>query len=1013
MELNSEIKKLLKEKIIFGKYEIIKNIEKNNNLRIYKGKNIISGELILIKIEQKEEKKKKGILEIESYYFNYLKSPGIPIIKKIGYYDNYIISIQPLLGETLSQLFNKYYGIFKIKDITMIAIQILERIKFIHSKNIIYCDVNPNNFAIGLGRFQNNIYMTNFNLAKRYKNKNTLEHIKYNLSNKVIGDYIFSSINSLRGVELSRRDDLESFGYMLIYFLKGSLPWEHIRGLNKEEKMRKIYQFRKSYDLSDLCQGVPEEFKLFLNYVKTLTFMEEPDYNYCFSLFYGIFKKMNIINDGIFSWYQEKKKESLNKIKQFYSKLWDNKYFNNNTSTNSFFNEFKNDKNLLNKSEIINIKKSNSCFLNIHNSLEKILNNNNKINYSPKKLLDNISKVNYKNIKYRNHYGLVNMKSDISSNINQQLSIEIDMKNPNTYFKDSIDNNSISLSSDKEYSIEGKIEQDAIKNKAYEKKQIGIDNKKNFYKKKDKNKKGVIYQSDLMRIRKRITNNKKLIDNKLFINKINKNTCVKSVNKTFTNKDMSNKNLYNKEDMLCIDNKKNSHFVKSGNSSTKNNYIKNKIRYFTNTKKKKEYITFSNFSHLRNKTNKIKLIDVDLTNNIKNTNNKINKNENIKNPKEENNVEKKEKKPICLNIDNIISNNQRFSNNINLNLNKTNLYNNNFISKNLNYISYQNSLNNISNKLNEKNKPKLIKVSKKNSKKLLKKENTYNYNNSKIKKINIYEHKLLVNKNENNKTQTIKKYSGVLVNNSNKKISFNNTAYNSKKVFEKTYKNIPLSKKKDSSKKVMPISINKYINNKNKRIFSSMPSKKKTIENEINNIANNTEQYDCHTFKNSNTIFSNFNNINKNKKSKNEIYISKSKKLQNTAPKNNNMRKQKGFLPHYIKIKNSPIIHNSISKLNLIQNVSNIFVTKSYLEEKPVTERKNKVLIHKNKNVYVKPRNKASHDWTLLNRGNITNLILELNNRDNIVDNYSCGLNEASDNTQNYYISELNIFKEN
>ena len=106
-------------------------------------------------------------------------------------------------------------------------------------------------------------------------------------------------------------------------------------------------------------------------------------------------------------------------------------------------------------------------------------------------------------------------------------------------------------------------------------------------------------------------------------------------------------------------------------------------------------------------------------------------------------------------------------------------------------------------------------------------------------------------------------------------------------------------------------------------------------------------------------------------------------------------------------------LNNIKHKLNLIQNVSNIFVTKSYLEEKPVTERKNKVLIHKNKNVYVKPRNKASHDWTLLNRGNITNLILELNNRDNIVDNYSCGLNEASDNTQNYYISELNIFKEN
>ena len=145
-----------------------------------------------------------------------------------------------MLGPTLSHLFIKYLGKFPVKDIAMISIQILERIKFIHSKSIIHCDIRPNNFSLGLGRFQNIIYITDFNSAKRYRNKNTLEHNKFRVSNNFDGNFIFSSVNALRGVELSRRDDLESLGYMLIYFLKGNLPWEHVKSLNNYEKKRKI-----------------------------------------------------------------------------------------------------------------------------------------------------------------------------------------------------------------------------------------------------------------------------------------------------------------------------------------------------------------------------------------------------------------------------------------------------------------------------------------------------------------------------------------------------------------------------------------------------------------------------------------------------------------------------------------------------------------------------------------------------------------------------------------------------
>ena len=712
MDSNSRIKELFKKKIIFGKYQITKTIDKKNSLQVYEGKNINSGELLLIKFEQKSDKKRKGILETELHFLNQLKSPGFPEIKKIGYFENNIVSIQVLLGLSLSQLFNKYYGNFKIKDITMIAIQILERIKYIHSQNILSCDINPNIFSIGIGRFQNIIYMTNFNSAKKYAKKDNLEHIKYNKTKNNIDNYIFSSINALRGIELSRRDDLESLGYMLIYFLKGELPWENIKCSDKKEKKRKIYQIKKCYDLSTLCSEIPEEFKLYLNYVKSLKFSEEPDYNYCFSLFYGIFKKMNIINDGIFSWFQEKKEENQNKIKQFYNKLWYNKSINKNTSTCSILNNSrKNEKNKVNIPEFKSIIKSNSCFLNVHNSLDYILKNNK--NSSNKILADDKQNNIYKekekeNYNNNNKYRSINRKNDIGDHINEQKSIEL----PNIYIEESKESgNSMSLSSDKEYSIEGKIEQDVKKNKTYEKKQIRINFKKSFNKKKDldidKNKyrKSEINQNDLLRIQKRI-NNKKQNNDKIFINKMNKKITIGIINKTFTNKDLSTKNRNNRTDIINTEyNKKYSPNIKSGNSSEKNKYLKNKIKYFTNSKTIKDYSNYTNISQIRNRT---KINDTNLTNS--NTNDVININENYNTYNTKTNIKKKQKKKkISLNIDNLVLNSKHSNN-----YNKETINSRNFIKKNQTYNnSYQNSLNNLSNKKNGTIKKGLIKVVKK------------------------------------------------------------------------------------------------------------------------------------------------------------------------------------------------------------------------------------------------------------------------------------------------------------
>jgi len=367
---------LPKDEISIGTNYIlqIKNLLGSGSFgEIYKGKNIPLNFDLAIKCESSQRKHRQ--LKYESTVLNYLQGDrypppiGIPALYDFLTSENFSFMMMELLGPSLEDLFDICHNKFSLKTILSLGDQMLSRIEFLHSRNLIHRDIKPDNFLMGLYKNKSIVHICDFGLCKKYKDKNG-KHIPFKDRKSLVGTSRYASIYSHLGYELSRRDDLESLGYMLIYFLKGSLPWEYVKGLNNSEKIRKIYQIKKNYNLAELCQGIPEEFKLFLNYVKSLTFLKEPDYNYCFSLFYGIFKKMKIINDGIFSWYQEKNKENPNKKKEFYNRLWNNKYFDNKISGTSIFKNNNEENNTFNnKSNIIsNIKKSNSCFLNIHNS---------------------------------------------------------------------------------------------------------------------------------------------------------------------------------------------------------------------------------------------------------------------------------------------------------------------------------------------------------------------------------------------------------------------------------------------------------------------------------------------------------------------------------------------------------------------------------------------------------------------------------------------------------------------
>lgn len=293
------------ELIVCKYFKLTKKIGSGSFGEIFHAINNKTNEEFAVKLEKVNTKQPQ--LQYEAKLYQYLHQDisivekGIPRVYYYSTEGDFNVMVMDLLGPSLEDLFVMCNRAFGLKTTLMIADQIINRIEFIHSRQFLHRDIKPDNFLIGSGKKKYKIYITDFGLSKRYIGKDT-KHIPYRDNKNLTGTARYASINTHLGIEQSRRDDLESIGYMLSYFMNGSLPWQNLKASNKRDKYQKILEKKLSTHSETLYKNLPIEFVEYMKYCRNLSFDSKPDYTYIKNLFKNVFIKSGYEYDLVYDW---------------------------------------------------------------------------------------------------------------------------------------------------------------------------------------------------------------------------------------------------------------------------------------------------------------------------------------------------------------------------------------------------------------------------------------------------------------------------------------------------------------------------------------------------------------------------------------------------------------------------------------------------------------------------------------------------------------------------------------
>ncbi len=246
-------------------------------------------ETLACKVENKtsdEDKQLKQRLKNEFLIYKRLNVNKIDCVPKVFSYietEQHNLMCMELLGKGLNTIIDENGGKLDMGTVLNTSITIINNIKKIHKNGIIHRDIKPNNFMFGINENESKLHVMDFGLSKLWYENG--KHIQFRENRSMIGTPRYASANVHMGLEASRRDDIESIGYMLIYMATGYLPWQGLKKKTKSTTIDYIGEKKIMISIKQLCNGLPACFSEFMRYAKQIEFNEEPDYDYLIKLF--------------------------------------------------------------------------------------------------------------------------------------------------------------------------------------------------------------------------------------------------------------------------------------------------------------------------------------------------------------------------------------------------------------------------------------------------------------------------------------------------------------------------------------------------------------------------------------------------------------------------------------------------------------------------------------------------------------------------------------------------------
>jgi casein kinase 1 len=288
--------------VIGNKFRAQQKIGAGSFGEIYRGINLSTQEPVAIKVEAAKTRHPQLIYEARLYRLLNVNGNvvGLPTVHWNGTEGDYNIMVIDLFGPSLEDLFSFCTRKLSLKSTVLIGEQMISRLEMIHSRNFLHRDVKPDNFLMGVGKKSHLVYVIDFGLAKKYRDSKSGLHIPYKEGKNLTGTARYCSINTHLGIEQSRRDDLEAVGYIMLYFLRGNLPWQGLKAANKELKYDRISEKKMSTTVEALCAGHPPEFADYLHYCRGLHFDEKPDYGKLMQSLRGVLEREGLPIDYVY-----------------------------------------------------------------------------------------------------------------------------------------------------------------------------------------------------------------------------------------------------------------------------------------------------------------------------------------------------------------------------------------------------------------------------------------------------------------------------------------------------------------------------------------------------------------------------------------------------------------------------------------------------------------------------------------------------------------------------------------